>query len=106
MKKKLMFKYLDAMYPELYILELDFLGDIVQTFDEERQADWLDNRQVGRGKGSWYDQRKEIIEGLMLMFCVTQVAAEIILDEWVWSRPKYKYVRESTDEQVLVPVSQ
>ena len=104
--KKIMFKYLDMKYPEIYLLELDFLGDIVQTFDEERQADWLDNRRVGRGKGSWYDQRKEIIEGLMLMFCVTQVAAEIILDEWVWSRPKYKYVRESTDEQVLVPVSQ
>jgi hypothetical protein len=106
MKKKLMFKYLETLYPELYILELDFLGDIVQTFDEERQADWLDNRRVGRGKGSWYDQRKEIIEGLMLMFCVTQVAAEIILDEWVWTRPKYKYVRDSMEEQVLVPVSQ
>jgi hypothetical protein len=106
MKKKLMFKYLETLYPELYILELDFLGDIVQTFDEERQADWLDNRRVGRGKGSWYDQRKEIIEGLTLMFCVTQVAAEIILDEWVWSRPKYKYVRKSVDEQVLVPVSE
>jgi hypothetical protein len=104
--KKLMFSYLDTLYPELYILELDFLGDIVQTFDEERQADWLDNRRVGRGKGSWYDQRKEIIEGLMLMFCVNQVTAEIILDEWVWSRPKYKYVRESTEKQVLVPVSQ
>jgi len=104
--KKLMFKYLETLYPELYILELDFLGDIVQTFDEERQADWLDNRRVGRGKGSWYDQRKEIIEGLTLMFCVTQVAAEIILDEWVWSRPKYKYVRESVDKQVLVPVSE
>ena len=104
--KKLMFSYLDTLYPELYILELDFLGDIVQTFDEERQADWLDNRRVGRGKGSWFDQRKEIIEGLTLMFCVTQVAAEIILDEWVWSRPKYKYVRDSTDKQVLVPVSE
>jgi hypothetical protein len=106
MKKKLMFKYLDAMYPELYILELDFLGDIVQTFDEERQADWLDNRRVGRGKGSWFDLRKKIIEELTLMFCVTQVAADIILNEWVWSRPKYKYVRESVDKQVLVPVSQ
>ena len=101
-----MFKYLDAMYPELYILELDFLGDIVQTFDEERQADWLDNRRVGRGKGSWFDLRKKIIEELTLMFCVTQVAADIILNEWVWSRPKYKYVRESADEQVLVPVSE
>jgi hypothetical protein len=106
MKKKLMFKYLDTLYPELYILELDFLGDIVQTFDEERQADWLDNRRVGRGKGSWFDQRKEIIEGLTLMFCVTEVTADIILNEWVWSRPKYKYVRESVDKQVLVPVSE
>jgi len=61
---------------------------------------------VGRGKGSWFDQRKEIIEGLMLMFCVTKVTAEIILDEWVWTRPKYKYVRESVDKQVLVPVSE
>jgi hypothetical protein len=104
--KKLMFSYLDTLYPELYILELDFLGDMVQTFDEERQADWLDNRRVGRGKGSWFDQRKEIIEGLSLMFCVTKVTSEIILDEWVWSRPKYKYVRESVDKQVLVPVSE
>jgi hypothetical protein len=103
--KKIMFKYLDMKYPEIYLLELDFLGDIVQTFDEERQADWLDNRRVGRGKGSWFDQRKEIIEGLTLMFCVSQVTAEIILNEWVLNRPKYKYVRESMDEQVLVPVS-
>ena len=101
-----MFSYLDTLYPEIYILELDFLGDMVQTFDEERQADWLDNRSYGRGKGSWFDQRKEIIEGLSLMFCVTKVTADIILNEWVWSRPKYKYVRESVDKQVLVPVSE
>jgi len=103
--KKIMFKYLDMKYPEIYVLELDFLGDIVQTFDEERQADWLDNRRVGRGNGSWFDQRKEIIEGLTLMFCVSQVTADIVLNEWVLNRPKYKYVRESMDEQVLVPVS-
>jgi len=100
-----MFSYLDTLYPELYILELDFLGDIVQTFDKERQEGWLDNRRVGRVKGSWFDLRKEIIEGLTLMFCVTEVTADIILNEWVWSRPKYKYVRDSMEEQVLVPVS-
>jgi hypothetical protein len=104
--KKLMFSYLDTLYPELYILELDFLGDIVQTFDKERQEGWLDNRRVGRVKGSWFDLRKEIIEGLTLMFCVTEVTADIILNEWVWSRPKYKYVRDSMEEQVLVPVSE
>ena len=104
--KKLMFKYLDSLYPEIYILELDFLGDMVQTFDEKRQGDWYDNRSYGRGKGSWFDLRKEIIEGLVLMFCVTHVTADIILNEWVWSRPKYKYVRESVDKQVLVPVSE
>ena len=101
-----MFKYLDSLYPEIYILELDFLGDMVQTFDEKRQGDWYDNRSYGRGKGSWFDLRKEIIEGLVLMFCVTHVTADIILNEWVWSRPKYKYVRKSVDEQVLVPVSE
>jgi hypothetical protein len=104
--KKLMFKYLDSLYPEIYILELDFLGDMVQTFDEKRQGDWYDNRSYGRGKGNWFDLRKEIIEGLVLMFCVTHVTADIILNEWVWSRPKYKYVRKSVDEQVLVPVSE
>jgi hypothetical protein len=104
--KKLMFKYLDSLYPEIYILELDFLGDMVQTFDEKRQGDWYDNRSYGRGKGSWIDLRKEIIEGLVLMFCVTHVTADIILNEWVWTRPKYKYVRKSVDEQVLVPVSE
>ena len=104
--KKLMFSYLETMYPELYILELDFLGDIVQTFDKERQEGWLDNRRVGRVKGSWFDLRKEIIEGLTLMFCVTEVTADIILNEWVWTRPKYKYVRESVDKQILVPVSE
>ena len=104
--KKLMFSYLDTLYPEIYVLELDFLGDIVQTFDESKQKGWLDDRSYGRGKGSWFDQRKEIIEGLSLMFCVTKVTAEIILDEWVWTRPKYKYVRESVDKQVLVPVSE
>jgi len=104
--KKIMFKYLDMKYPEIYVLELDFLGDMVQTFDEKRQGDWYDNRSYGRGKGSWFDLRKEIIEGLTLMFCVTHVTADIVLNEWVWSRPKYKYVRKSVDEQVLVPVSE
>ena len=102
--KNLMFKYLETLYPELYILELDFLGDVVQTFDKERQEGWLDNRTVGRCKGSWFDLRKEIIEGLTLMFCVTEVTADIILNEWVWTRPKYGFVINSDGEKVLNPV--
>jgi hypothetical protein len=103
MKKKLMFKYLDLRYPEIYILEMDFLGDIVQTFDVERQEDWFDNRPINRGKGSWFDQRKEIIETLSSMFSVTKCTADIILNEWVWSRPKYGFVINSDGEKVLTP---
>lgn len=101
-----MMLYLNSMYPEIYLLKLDFLGDVVQTFDEERQKDWFDNRRVGRSKSSWYDQRKEIINILMLLFSVDHVTAEKVLNDWVLCRPKYEYVRNSMDEQVLVPVKE
>jgi hypothetical protein len=68
--KKIMFKYLDSLYPEIYLFDLDF------------------------SKGGWFDQKKEIIEELILMFSVTRVTADMVLDEWVWNRPKYKPVYE------------
>jgi hypothetical protein len=104
--KKLMFSYLDTLYPEIYVLELDFLGDIVQTFDESKQKGWLDDRGLNSSPDSWWMTRKKIILGLELMFCADHVTADTVLNEWVWKRPKYKYVRDSTDKQVLVLVSE
>ena len=104
--KKIMFSYLDTLYPEIYVLELDFLGDIVQTFDESKQKGWLDDRGLNSSPDSWWMTRKKIISGLELMFCADHVTADTVLNEWVWKRPKYKYVRDSTDKQVLVPVSE
>jgi len=86
-------------------LELDRLGDVVETFDKDSQGNWFDDRRVGRSKNSWFDLREEIIRRLELMFSVNYRAADTVVNDWVNCRPKYKYVRKSMDEQVLVPVT-
>ena len=104
--KRVMMSYLDAMYPEIYLLKLDFLGDIVQTFDESKQKGWFDDRGVNSSPDSWYMMRKKIISRLELMFFVDHVTADSVLNDWVNCRPKYEYVRNSMDEQVLVRVTE
>lgn len=103
--KRIMFSYLDTLYPGIYLLELDRLGDVVETFDKDSQGNWFDDRRVGRSKNSWFDLREEIIRRLELMFSVNYRAADTVVNDWVNCRPKYKYVRKSMDEQVLVPVT-
>ena len=103
--KRLMMSYLDSMYPEIYLLELNHLGDVVESFDKDAQGNWFDDRRVGRSKNSWFDMRKEIIARLELMFSVNYITADTVVNHWVDCRPKYKYVRKSMDEQVLVPVT-
>jgi hypothetical protein len=103
--KRIMFSYLDTMYPGIYLLELDRLGDVVETFDKDAQGNWFEDRRVGMSRNSWFDMRKEVIKGLMLMFSVNYVTADTVVNNWVDCRPKYKYVRKSMDEQVLVPVT-
>ncbi len=102
--KRLMMSYLNSTYPEIYLLELDHLGDIVQTFDERKKDCWLDIRKVNRSKDSWFDMRKEVIDILVLLFSVSYTYAESVLNDWVNCRPKYKYVRKSEYEQVDDPV--
>ena len=97
--------YLDSMYPEIYLLELNHLGDVVESFNKDAQGNWFDDRRVGRSRNSWFDMRKEVIKGLMLMFSVNYITADTVVNHWVECRPKYKYVRKSMDEQVLVPVT-
>jgi hypothetical protein len=103
--KRIMFSYLDTLYPGIYLLELDHLGDVVETFDKDAQGNWFEDRRVGMSRNSWFDMRKEVIKGLMLMFSVNYVTADTVVNNWVDCRPKYKYVRKSIDEQVLVPVT-
>ena len=103
--KRIMFSYLDTLYPGIYLLELDHLGDVVETFDKDAQGNWFEDRRVGMSRNSWFDMRKEVIKGLMLMFSVNYVTADTVVNNWVDCRPKYKYVRKSMDEQVLVPVT-
>jgi hypothetical protein len=104
--KRIMFSYLETLYPEIYLLKLDFLGDIVQTFDESKQKGWFDDRGVNSSPDSWYMMRKKIISRLELMFSVDYTTADSVLNDWVNCRPKYEYVRNSMDEQVLVRVTE
>ena len=104
--KRIMFSYLETLYPEIYLLKLDFLGDIVQTFDESKQKGWFDDRGVNSSPDSWYMMRKKIISRLELMFSVDYTTADSVLNDWVNCRPKYEYVRNSMNEQVLVPVKE
>ena len=98
--------YLNSAHPEIYLLKLDFLGDIVQTFDESKQKGWLDDRGLTSSPDSWYMMRKKIIDRLVLMFSVEWYYAEGVLNDWVNCRPKYKYVRNSMNEQVLVRMTE
>jgi hypothetical protein len=50
--------------------------------------------------------RKKIISRLELMFSVDYTTADSVLNDWVNCRPKYEYVRNSMDEQVLVRVTE
>lgn len=102
--KRLMMSYLDTMYPEIYLLVLDRLGDVVETFDKEAQGNWFDDRRVSRSKNSWFDMRKEVISRLELMFCVDYVTADRMVNDWVECRPKYKYVRKWVDVQGIDPI--
>ena len=104
--KRLMMSYLNSAHPEIYLLKLDFLGDIVQTFDESKQENWFDDRGLNSKPDSWYMMRKKIIDRLVLMFSVDHVTADSVVNDWVNCRPKYVYVRNSMDEQVLVRVSE
>jgi hypothetical protein len=103
--KRLMMAYLDTTYPEIFLLELNHLGDVVESFNKDAQGNWFEDRRVGISRNSWFDMRKEVIKGLMLMFSVNYVTADTVVNHWVDCRPKYKYVRKSMDEQVLVPVT-
>jgi hypothetical protein len=103
--KRLMMTYLDTTYPEIFLLELNHLGDVVESFNKDAQGNWFEDRRVGISRNSWFDMRKEVIKGLMLMFSVNYVTADTVVNNWVDCRPKYKYVRKSMDEQVLVPVT-
>jgi len=104
--KRIMMLYLNSMYPEIYLLKLDFLGDIVQTFDESKQKGWFDDRGLNSSPDSWWMMRKKAISMLELMFSVDHVTADSVLNDWVNCRPKYEYVRNSMNEQVLVPVKE
>jgi hypothetical protein len=103
--KRLMMAYLDTTYPEIFLLELNHLGDVVESFNKDAQGNWFEDRRVGISRNSWFDMRKEVIKGLMLMFSVNYVTADTVVNHWVDCRPKCKYVRKSMDEQVLVPVT-
>ena len=104
--KRVMMSYLDTMYPEIYLLELNYLGDVVETFNKDSQGNWFDDRRVGRSRNSWFDMRKEIISVLELTFSVNYITADSVVNDWVNCRPKYKYVRNSMNEQVLVRVTE
>ena len=104
--KRVMISYLDTMYPEIYLLELKHLGDVVETFNKDSQGNWFDDRRVGRSRNSWFDMRKEIISVLELTFSVNYITADSVVNDWVNCRPKYKYVRNSMNEQVLVRVTE
>lgn len=104
--KRIMFSYLDSMYPGIYLLKLDRLGDVVENFDKDPQGNWFEDRRVGRSRNSWFDMREEIIRRLELMFSIDYITADTVVNDWVNCRPKYKYVRNSMTEQVLVRVEE
>lgn len=93
--KKLIFSYLNSTYPDIYVLRLSSYG-IEVNFVKTSNSD--------KNKSNWFGIRREMTKTITLLFSVDWNTAFNIIDEWVESRTHYEYVKNSTNENVLIPI--
>jgi hypothetical protein len=89
--KKLMFKYLNVTYPNVYTYRCKF-GDIL----------YLNNNSVF--DNHLHIKRVNVVAQLVLLFSCNELDAYDVFDSWRASRPVYVRVTNATNEDVLVPL--
>lgn len=89
--EKLMFKYLNGVYPTAYIYRCKF-GEVLYLDD----GIVVDNH--------YHIRRGEVVTRLVSLFTCEESYANDVFDNWRASRPVYVRSVNSTNNTVLVPL--
>lgn len=90
--EKLMFKYLNGVYPTAYIYRCKF-GEVLYLDD----GIVVDNH--------YHIRRGEVVTRLVSLFTCEESYADYVFDNWRASRPVYVRSVNSTNDDVLVPIT-
>ena len=90
--EKLMFKYLNGVYPTAYIYRCKF-GEVL----------YLDDGMVV--DNHYHIRRREVVTRLVSLFTCEESYADYVFDNWRASRPVYVRSVNSTNNTVLVPLT-
>ena len=93
---KLMHLYLNTIYPKAYVYKSKF-GSLIYIMDETKCFRLNANTKFHINKMPTMDK-------LMDLFCCDKNVAGYAYDNWVVSLPKYVMGKNSTREDVLVPL--
>jgi hypothetical protein len=94
--EKLMHLYLKTTYPNAYVYKCKF-GSLIYTMDETNRFRLKDNTKFHINKMPTMDK-------LMDLFCCDKNVAGYVYNNWFESLPKYVMGKNSTNEDVLVPL--
>ena len=94
--EKLMLLYLRTTYPKAYVYKSKF-GCLIYIMDETKCFRLNANTKFHINKMPTMDK-------LMDLFCCDKNVAEYVYDNWFESLPKYIMGKNSTYEDVLVPL--
>jgi len=87
-----MFKYLNGVYPTAYIYRCKF-GEVL----------YLDDGMVV--DNHYHIRRREVVVQLVSLFTCEESYADYVFDNWRASRPVYVRSVNSTNDDVLVPIT-
>ena len=87
-----MFKYLNGVYPTAYIYRCKF-GEVL----------YLDDGMVV--DNHYHIRRREVVTRLVSLFTCEESYADYVFDNWRASRPVYVRSVNSTNDDVLVPLT-
>ena len=90
--EKLMFKYLNGVYPTAYIYRCKF-GEVL----------YLDDGMVV--DNHYHIRRREVVVQLVSLFTCEESYADYVFDNWRASRPVYVRSVNSTNDDVLVLIT-
>ena len=90
--EKLMFKYLNGVYPTAYIYRCKF-GEVL----------YLDDGMVV--DNHYHIRRREVVVQLVSLFTCEESYADYVFDNWRASRPVYVRSVNSTNDDVLVSIT-
>ena len=90
--EKLMFRYLNGVYPTAYIYRCKF-GEVL----------YLDDGMVV--DNHYHIRRREVVVQLVSLFTCEESYANYVFDNWRASRPVYVRSVNSTNDDVLVPIT-